>query len=285
MIAIIVNSMRGLMRTVRGLKLMLIGVGSLLVLFSLAPASATSANISHSYKSTDAIPNASIVSLDPQRSDYVEASNTGNAARLLGVAVATDDSLLAIDADSTKVQIATSGTASVLVSTLNGSINVGDQVAVSPFNGVGMKAEHGSHVIGLAQTSFSSRSDGANKQEVTGKDGKKSQIEIGYVRLSIGVGTASTTGSDASLTGVQRLAKGITGRTVSTLRVIVSLIVATVSLVALITLIYASIYGSIISIGRNPLAKYAVFRTMSSVIAMALLTAVIASLTIFFLLR
>jgi len=40
-----------------------------------------------------------------------------------------------------------------------------------------------------------------------------------------------------------------------------------------------------ISIGRNPLAKYAVFRTLGSVLAMAGLTALIAGLTIFFLLR
>ncbi len=53
-------------------------------------------------------------------------------------------------------------------------------------------------------------------------------------------------------------------------------------MLALITLIYASIYGSIVSIGRNPLAKYAVFRTLGSVLGLAALTAAISCLIIFF---
>lgn len=270
---------------IRSLRYMLAGVVSLLVLVSLMPASATSANISHSYNSVDTIPNGSIVSLDRTRSDYVQAAQTDNGGRLLGVALASDDSLLAIDTDLTKVQVATSGTTTTLVSTLSGDVKVGDQIAVSPFRGIGMKAMPGSHVIGLAQTGFSSGSEGASEQEVTNKDGQKKRIAVGYVRLSIAIGTASASSGGESLNSLQRLAKGLTGHTVSTFRVIISLIVTIVSLVALITLIYASIYGSIISIGRNPLAKYAVFRTMGSVVAMAVLTAGIASLTIFFLLR
>lgn len=285
MIAIIVTSMRISMRTTRRARLMLTGVTGLLVLFALTPASATSANISHSYDSTDNISDGSIVSLDPTRSDFVQASQTDNGTRLLGVVVADNDSLLAIDADASKVQVATSGTASTLVSTLNGPIKVGDQIAVSSFKGIGMKAPPGSHVIGLAQTGFSSASLGAKSQEVTNLKGKKTQIEVGYIRLSIAIGTASTAGSDTSLNGLQRIAKGITGRTISTLRVIISLIIAIVALIALVTLIYASIYGSIISVGRNPLAKYAIYRAMTTVIGMVLLTAGIASVTIFFLLR
>ncbi len=255
------------------------------MLLGLTSASATSANISHSYNATTTIENGSIVSLDPDNSDNIEAASTANGSRLLGVAVASDDSLLAIDADVTKVQVATSGTATTLVTTLGGDIKVGDQIAVSPFEGVGMKASPGEHVIGLAQTAFSSSSEGARNQSITSKDGKKTEVALGYVRVSIAVGTAATAGGDEALNGLQRVAKGLTGHTVSTLRVVISIIVATVALIALITLIYASIYGGIISIGRNPLAKYAVFRTMGSVVGMAVLTAVIASMIIFFLLR
>jgi hypothetical protein len=156
---------------------------------------------------------------------------------------------------------------------------------VSPFNGIGMKAGPGTRIIGLAQTKFDSSSVGATSQSVKDKNGKSSSVQVGFVKISIAIGTSSTSASGPQINGIQRLAKSLTGHVVSTPRVIVSLIVATVALVALITLIYASIYGSIISIGRNPLAKYAVFRTLGSVLAMAALTALIAGLTIFFLLR
>lgn len=272
------------MRKLYSLNLMVVGVGVGLLLLSLAPASASSANISHSYKLTGSITDGSLVSLDAKRSDYIQAANSSNAQRLLGVTVAANDSLLEVDPGSQTKQVATSGTVSALVSNLNGSIGVGDQISVSPFDGVGMKALPGTRVIGLAQTAFNANSADVTSQEVTDKSGKTVGIMIGYSRVAIAVGTAPTTVTD-NLNALQRLSKSLTGHVVSTGRVIVSLIIALVAVTALIPLIYASIYGGIISIGRNPLAKYAVLRTMTSVLGVAILTSGVAILTIYLLLR
>lgn len=272
------------MRKTRYLRLFLTGVVTALVLLGLAPAGAASANISHSYKSTDTIKDGSMVSLDPNRSDYVVPANVDNGSQLLGVAVAGNDSLIAVDATPGNVQVATTGTASVLVSTLNGDIKVGDQVAVSPFNGVGMKAGSGSKVVGLAQTDFNSGTSGATATSVKTKDGHEHSVKVGYLRVNIAVGTNASVAAD-NVNGLQKVVQSITGHTVPTIRIIISLAVAIIALLALITLVYASIYGSIISIGRNPLAKYAVFRTLGSVLGLALLTSVVAGVTIFFLLR
>jgi hypothetical protein len=260
--------------------------GLFLFVSGLAPAGASSANISHSYHANGSIPNGSIVSLDPATADYVVAASTESGSRLLGVAVASDDSLLAVDASDSLTQVATSGNASVLVSTLNGPIKVGDHIAVSPFKGVGMKSLPGAHVVGLAQTTFDGTAD-ATSQQVTDKNGKTSQIEIGFVRISIAIGTDNSAASNDAqkLNGLQQFAKSLTGHVVSTARIIISLIIALVTFVSLAILIYASIYGSIISVGRNPLAKYAVFRTLSSVLAIAALTAAVAGGTIFLLIR
>ena len=273
------------MRKKRYLRLLLTGVGLSLLALGLAPAGASSANISHSYHSLSTITAGSLVSLDPQQTDYVQPANTNNANQLFGIAVNGNDSLLAVDATPGEVQVATSGNAIVLVSTLSGNIEVGDQVSVSPFSGVGMKASPGSHVIGLAQTAFNSQSSGATSQQVTDKQHKTSTIKVGKVRLSIAIGTAGSGLAGENLTSLQRLARSVTGHTVSTFRVAVSLVVVAVSLIALITLIYAAIYGSIVSVGRNPLAKYAVFRTLTSVLGMAALTALVGSVTVFLLLR
>ena len=274
------------MRGRRYLRLMATGVSLMLLVLSLAPAAASSANISHAYHSSSTIPNGSIVSLDPSRTNYVEPANLSNGSRLLGVALNSSDSLLAVDPTPGSVQVATSGNVSTLVSTLGGNISVGDQIAVSPFDGVGMKALSGSRVIGLAQTPFSATTSGAAPEQVTGKDGKKSSVYVGYVQVSIAITTNVTvTSPDSNLTGLQKFAKNLTGHTVSTARVAISLAVALVTILALVTLTYASIYGSIISIGRNPLAKYAVFRTLGSVLGLAVMTVLIAGLIIFFLLR
>lgn len=273
------------MGTANRAKALLLGIMSLLVLFGLSPAGASSANISHAYQSTGAVPNGSIVSLDPKKSDFVQLANTSNGSRLLGVAVAEDDSLLAVDASDATVQVATSGTATVLVSTLNGDIRVGDQVAVSPFNGVGMKAEAGSHVIGLAQTAFNSSSEGATTQSVTDKAGNKKDVKVGQLRLSISITVNNTGVGSGEQNSLQRLTRNLTGRNVSTIRIVLSLLIAVIALLTLITLIYGAIYGSIISVGRNPLAKHAIFRTLGSVLGMVAVTATIATVMIYFLLR
>lgn len=275
------------MRKVSGIRLFLGLVGGALIPLGLTPAGASSANISHSYSTTASITAGSLVSLDPLHSNFVLPANTGNGQQLLGVAVDINDSLLAVDASTNAgvVQVATSGTANTLVSTVNGDITVGDQISVSPFNGLGMKAGPGSHVIGLAQTGFDSKSIGTKTEAVTDKSGKSSQVLVGYVKLGIAIGTASTQGSDNQLNELQKAAKAVTGHSVSTARAFISLTVAVVATAALITLIYASIYGGIISIGRNPLAKYAVFRSLASVFGMVAITGLIAGITIFLLLR
>lgn len=277
---IIVTSMRKLRR----LRLMLTGVGVVLVVFGLAQASASSANISHAYRSNSSIKNGSLVSLDSSRSDYIVPANVNNGAQLLGVAVVASDSLIAVNVAPGTVQVATTGIASTLVSTLNGNIGVGDQVAVSPFNGVGMKASPGSRVIGLAQTAFNGGTSGATTEVVRTKDGQSRSVRVGYLRLNISIGTDATV-LTTNTNSLQKAVQNVTGHNVPTARIIISLTVAIIALLALITLIYASIYGSIVSIGRNPLAKYAVFRTLGSVLGLALLTAVVSGLTIYFLLR
>lgn len=270
------------MRRKRYLRLFVAGVGATLLGLGLAPAGASSANISHPYKATTSIPNGSIVSLDPQRTDYVESANVDNGSRLLGVALANKDSLIAVDAAAGTIQVATSGNVSVLVSDLNGAVNVGDQVAVSPFNGIGMKALPGSRVIGLAQTSFNGRSPGATTEQVTDKSGHTSPVQVGYVQVSIAIGTNT---ADANLSSLQRLVKAITGRTVSTFRAVTSLVVATVAMVTLVTLIYASIHSGIIAVGRNPMAKQAIFRRVGFVLGLAGGTIAMSVGIIFLLLR
>lgn len=138
--------------------LMLFATGIIVTTYSLGFVSASSAtaDISHAYYSTDNIVAGSVVSLNPQKSDYVQLANTDNGSRVVGVAVKSNSSLLALDPSSATVQVAIEGGVNTLVSTINGNINIGDEISASPFNGVGMKAPAGSHVIGIAQQSLNS---------------------------------------------------------------------------------------------------------------------------------
>lgn len=257
-------------------------VAVLVVLCSMVPVSAASANISHAYRTTASLPAGSLVSLDTKRTDYVVPATSENGDRLVGVTVRAHDSLLAVDEQDDTTQIATNGTATVLVSTLNGDIKVGDPVGVSPFEGIGARADAGTYSIGLAQTAFSAQSKGATKQTVTDTKGRSSTVAIGAVQVSVGVAVAGDAGQ---LSTLQKFAKNLTGRTVSMVRITLSLLIIIVTLIAIIILMYSSIYAGIISIGRNPLARYAVLRTLVTVLAMTIGMATIATITVILLLR
>ena len=256
-----------------------IGLLGLILTSQVGSAFGATANISHSYHSDGTIPAGSLVSLDASRSDYVELTNSTNGSRLAGVAVNNDDSLLAVDASNLTTQVANSGTVDALVSTANGDISVGDQVGVSPFNGVGMLADPDTRIVGLAQSSFNSNSECAITEQLKDKSGKTHTVRVGFVRVSIAIGSA--TSSRNKLNGIQRLAYDIAGHPVSTARIVLATAIAVIALAALITLIYGAIFGSIIAIGRNPLAKFAIFRTLTSVMLMAFATAAVALLTIY----
>jgi hypothetical protein len=196
-----------------------------------------------------------------------------------------DDSLVAIDSSEDKLQIATSGIANALVSDVNGSIKTGDQIAVSPFSGVGMKAEAGSRIIGLAQSTLGGNGTKLVTKEITDNDGKKQTIKVGFVRVSIAIGSVPITANKAEENPLQRLAISISGRPVSTARLVVSSIIAIIAILALVTLIYTSVYGTIVAVGRNPLAKASIFRALWSVAGLVVVTSVVAIATIYLIIR
>jgi hypothetical protein len=255
-------------------------------LLGAAPARAASPNISHSYRSDGGLSNGSLVSLDPAHSGYVQLANTTNGPRLLGVVVANNESLLAVDASNTTTQVATAGTANVLASTLGGPIAAGDQISVSPFDGIGIKAIPDTYAIGLAETSLNSNSPNTITKDVTNKSNHTTKTIVGYVRVSIAVGLSTNPSSSSNnLSSLQRLAQSLTGHTVSTWRVIVSIVITVVALITLITLIYSSIRSTILSIGRNPMAESAIMRTLVLVVGVAVLTAEVAIFIVYLLLR
>ena len=256
-----------------------------LVLGGGALVSAASANISHPYQGSKDIVTGSLVSLDSTEDNFVEAANLDTANRLVGISVDDNDSLVEIDADSNRLQIAVSGVAPALVSDINGAIESGDQIAVSPFSGIGMKAEPGSRIIGLAQSALSGSEAGITSKEVTDKDGQKKTIQIGYVRVSIAIGSVPTAQVDAEQNAIQRVARSLTGHNVSTVRLVVSSFIAVIALIALVVLIYSSVYGTIVAIGRNPLAKASIFRALLSIVGLVVLTSVVALTTIYLIIR
>ncbi len=253
------------------------GIGLLLAL--LLPVVAL-ASLSQGFAATSAIPSGSLVSLDAKSTGTVVSANATNATRLFGVAVPPSSASISLGgADSTgQVQVATSGTATVFVSTASGAIKVGDYVSVSPISGVGQKAVGNVRVIGIAQTDFDGKAEGLTKTTID-VGGAKTEVTVGQIPVQIAVSTYNQDSLQTYLVPgwLQSLSNTLAGKTVSPIRIIIAGLILLVAITSTTVLLYSAVRNSIISIGRNPLSRSSVYKGLFQICVIVALILVLAA--------
>lgn len=233
--------------------------------------------ISQGYISDGNPPAGSIVSLKKDSSTNVETSAIANVGNILGVVITTGNSKLSISTSGTQeVQVATSGIEQVLVSDINGSIVSGDQVTASPIAGVGMKATGSTKVVGVAQGPFPNST--ASSQEYTDKNNQKQKVKLGQIAVLVNVAYYYKQPEKTLIpTALQNIANALAGKTVNALPILISVGIFIVTLIVVVSIIYALIHSSIISVGRNPMSQAAVYR---NVIQLSLLVVIILAVAV-----
>jgi hypothetical protein len=195
--------------------------------------------------------------------------------------VPADSTSVSIGSGSNQVQVVTSGSADVLVSTENGTINVGDLIAVSSITGVGEKVPGGKHrVIGSAQAKFDGSGSDVAKRTIKDSSGASHDVSIGQIPVVIAVADFSSNsgGQDYQLpTWLQDFSNQLAGRPVAPIRIIMAAIILLVTLASVTVLLYAAVRNSIISIGRNPLSRASVLRGLLEVVLVVLVIMIVAA--------
>lgn len=243
---------------------------------------ADSTAISQGYPTTStALTTGDLVGIDPNHQGYVLPATIDNPTSLLGVVA--NRPLLTLSDGTNQVQVVTGGTVPTLVSDINGTINIGDRITLSPINGIGMKASDSGEIVGVADGSL--QGTATVPLTVTDKSGKSHTIHSGLVSVQIGVAYYAAGGGQTNsvIPGfLQNIANTIAGRTVSAVRVLVSLLIILLGFVSAGVILYASIRSGIVSVGRNPLAARAIHRSLVEVVlvAVGILLAMVAGVYI-----
>jgi hypothetical protein len=244
-------------------------------MLTLAIAAPAWASLSQGFATTTPIASGSLVSLDSKSSGSVVVADLTNTDRLFGIVVPPSSASISLSGSgSGQVQVVTSGTADVLVSTAGGDIHVGDPITISPIAGVGQKVgPSSSRVVGTAQTDFNGSGDGVTKRTIEDSSGAKKEVSIGQIPVVVAVSTYTST--DGKQTYVipnwlQNLSNTLAGKAVSPIRIIVAGLILIVSLISVTVLLYAAVRNSIISIGRNPLSRKSVLGGMLQIVAIAM---------------
>jgi len=222
------------------------------------------APISQSYLIATPIPVGSLVSIADNTTDKVEGAASSNAKNLIGVTV-NEGSPITITTDSPdQTLVATNGVVPALVSDINGAIEQGDQITASPIVGVGMKASSNTKIVGVAQSTMS----GSAKQTIKDENGADQEVNIGQISLLVSVGYHYQQPDKTLIpSAFQNIADSLAGKKVDPLPILISLAIFIITMVVVMSIIYSVIRNSIISIGRNPMAQSAVYRSIIQVSA------------------
>lgn len=256
-------------------------LGTVLYALSMTGTAHAESYISQGYYSESTLSLGSIVSLKVDTTDSVVPGSVNNTDSLLGVVINANTSPITLSRNSgSQVQVATTGTLPVLVSDMNGGVVLGDHITASTIPGVGMKATGNVKVIGIAQGGLDNT--GSKTQTYIDKDGKEQRVLIGEIPVLVNVAYYFKEPDKTLIPSVlQNLANSLAGRTVDSLPILISAGIFIVTIIVVVSIVYAMIHSSIISVGRNPMSQSAIYRDLIQLSALVLVILAVAVIAIF----
>lgn len=264
-------------------QVLFIAVLSLASLIFTPISSSADSVITQGYNTTDSIPSESIVSIEQGSNNTVVPANLSNSTSLVGVVIDNNNSQVSLSAGTSQIQVASSGVNQVLVSDINGKIQPGEEITASPISGVGMLANQNAEIIGTAQGSFPNST--ATKETITKSGTTKQIVNIGSIPVLVSVGYYTKQPAKTLIpVAIQNLANALAGKPVKSLPVIISMAIFVITLIVVVSIIYSLVHGSIISVGRNPMAQAAVYRNVIQLSALVVGIIAVAMFSIFMIL-
>lgn len=262
-----------------------------LLLLAVAAASApTQAQaVAQSYIADTSMQAGMIVRLADDKSKVASVSQSDEST-IFGLVVRPNDAPLSLSENKPgqQVYVATAGKYQVLVSSQNGYVKEGDYVVLSVIEGIGMKADSSSQfIIGKAVEDFNAASTTLTSTTVKDTAGNERTVKIGYVKIDISVGRNPLhKGSVSNVPGfLQKAADTIADKPVTPLRIYLGVMVILVAGIIVSIVLYAGIRTSIISLGRNPLARKSIVRNLFRVVLLGLTILIVGVFAVYLILK
>jgi len=270
---------------------MLIALCGIVSLFAASGVGVARAQaVVESYSSKSSLQIGMIVQLDSKQSTAVEPVTQKSAAKIHGVVVSPNDAPLSLQksATSNQVYVATSGSYKVLVTDQNGPIRKDDYIAVSSLDGVGMKADSDqSTVVGKSFDAFDGQNTTAPQTVLKDSVGKDHTVHFGYIMIAINVAHNPYQQNPVSNVPqfLQKVGQSVASKPVSFSRVYIGMGVLAVTALIAGSVLYGGVRTGMVAIGRNPLAKRSIARTLLQIILTSLIILVLGLFAVYLLLK
>ncbi len=244
--------------------------------------------ISSGFKSEGNVQRGMIVRLKKEDTSKVVALTQEASDQMHGVVVNANDAPATLSDDGQKIFVATTGSYGLLVSSQAGSISPGDYVTISSLSGVGMKAgSKDTYVVGRALSGFDGVNNVSSSSELTDSLGNKTKVNLGTIQVNITVArNPLLKGEDPNVPEFLRKAtEAIAGKPVNAVRIYIAILVFCITAFISGSLMYGGIRSAIISVGRNPLAKKRIIKSMVQVTVSGLIVFTIGLFGVYLILK
>lgn len=252
----------------------------------------TTQAIVQSYGTDTTIRQGMIVELKKGDTSKVEPLTNTDVTGMQGVAISASDALITLSgnaASTSQIYVATSGRYNVLVSNQNGAIHAGDYISISALDGIGMKAEDTEQtVLGKAGADFTGKGSGvAGTATLKNSFGGTITVTLGSIPVDINIANNPAQGHGiGELPGFLQVASNsIADKPVGAARIYISLAVLFITVLIVGSLLYSGVRNSIVSIGRNPLAKGYIVRGLTQVVLTSIIIFILGLFAVYLLLR
>jgi hypothetical protein len=257
----------------------------------VAPALAQA--VTRSYKTDISLQRGMIVRKTQKDTSKVEALKADEIEKMEGVVVAANDSpvtLSSSDQSAQQVFVATTGQYNVLVSNQNGPIKKDDFITISSLAGIGMKADgRQSRIIGKSLEAFDGKTNISGKTTVKNSAKATIPITLGLVAVEIEVRhnpiEEKKTSLIPGLEFLQKAAGTVANNEVSATQLYISIAALVVTAFISGSILYSGIRTSMIAVGRNPLAKKSINRSLLSVVITSIIILIIGITAVYLILK
>lgn len=256
----------------------------------VAASNNSTSSIVQSYTTDGTVQPGMIVGLNQKHTNQVQALTESQASSIFGVAISPTNAPITLSGNSTNTQVyvATSGRYDVLVSTQDGAIKVGDYISISALNGIGMKADSNELVvIGRSAASFNGTGSVLSTVKLKNNNGSTTTVTIGAIPVDINIEGNPTESAAAGRLPrlLQTAGSSIANKPVSAARVYTGMVILILTAVLSGGILYGGVRTSLISIGRNPLARRSIGRGLIQVVLTSLIIFILGLLGVYLLLR
>lgn len=229
-------------------------------------------SLTQGYSTDESLQRGMLVKLSKTDGTKVTYLTSDSVEEMFGVVVTRSDSPITVTGEGQQVYISNSGQYEVLVSDQNGTVGIGDYVTISALAGVGMKAGSTQQlVLGKSVSGFDPNKGSLSTTKIKTSSGEQT-VHLGLTTVDIDITRNPLLKGEAQVpTALRKVAEGLAQKEVAANRIYVAAGIMILTALISMVVLYAGIRSAMIALGRNPLSRKTIIRSMIQVVIISLI--------------